>query len=277
MSVKFYENALKALKKANKARKMVLAGRAGYSEVSEYQAFLEANLNGTTAPEPTTPTAPKPSKPEGIKMGTKNSDVLPVIYVADVIDCSGSMRGSRIKAATKGFNDGLRDMRKETKVGYKHLVCDFACSNDINFTKIVNIAEARTKEFDTRGVTALNDAIIKTIEMILSVKGEDEKGLINVYTDGGENGSVNSTRKAKEVIKIGASKGITLTFIGTERDTKSAIQTYNIDSSNTQVYDGTADGLGESMILNSAARSSYADKVSKGLDVSKGFFKDVNK
>ena len=39
-SVKFYENALTALKKANAARKMVLAGKAGYSSVEEYKSFI---------------------------------------------------------------------------------------------------------------------------------------------------------------------------------------------------------------------------------------------
>ena len=52
MSVKFYENALTALKKANNARKMVLAGKAGYDSVEEYKNFLDSQVSQLNTQNP---------------------------------------------------------------------------------------------------------------------------------------------------------------------------------------------------------------------------------
>jgi hypothetical protein len=72
-------------------------------------------------------------------------------------------------------------------------------------------------------------------------------------------------------------KNYTITFIGTEADTRFVINNLNIDASNTISYDGTAQGLQETMVYTSSARSAYTDKVLKGEDVSKGFYKDFKK
>ena len=47
MSKKLFEDLLATLKRSNKARKLVLAERAGYSTVEEYKEYLENQISGT--------------------------------------------------------------------------------------------------------------------------------------------------------------------------------------------------------------------------------------
>lgn len=49
MSKKLFEDLLATLKRSNKARKLVLAERAGYSTVEEYKEYLEKQINGMTS------------------------------------------------------------------------------------------------------------------------------------------------------------------------------------------------------------------------------------
>lgn len=263
MSSKFYENALKALKKANKARKLVLAGKAGYDSVSEYQMFLESMVadQGPITPEPSV-----------VEAADK-----PVIYVVDVIDCSGSMSGGKLTSALKGINHGIQEMKKEKGVQYKHVLCDFSGRYDINLSGVRDINSVPEVRFTARGMTALNDAVLQVLDKMQKERKQKEKVLVNIYTDGHDNESRARKSAVSSLVKKLSEEGFTITFIGTEIDTKDAITNFGLDASNTVSYDGTAEGLAQSMTLNSMARSSYAKKVVKGEDVKVGFFKEIKK
>lgn len=262
MSSKFYENALTALKKANTSRKMVLAGKAGYDSVEAYKSFLESQVSKPMA------------TPEKVSETTAQK---PVVIVIDVIDCSGSMSGPKVNNAIQGINSGVYEMKKETLVDYKYAICDFAGRGDCNVSPIKDIKDVSPFRFTTRGMTALNDAVANVLTKAKGEKTPEQKVLVNIYTDGGENNSRVSQREVKELVNECEANGFTITFIGTEQDTRDIINDYNIKESNTQSYDGTARGLQESMVMNMNARGSYADKLSKGLDVTVGFFKEVKK
>lgn len=45
MSIIFFEKALKSLKKANKAQRLIMAGKAGYETVEDYEKFLVGMIN----------------------------------------------------------------------------------------------------------------------------------------------------------------------------------------------------------------------------------------
>lgn len=261
MSVKFFENALNALKKANQARKFILAGKAGYSSVDGYEKFLTSML--------------------GIEVTNESLQEVniekPIVYVFDVIDCSGSMSGEKLKSAIKGINDGVVEMKKETKVRYRYTLCDFSDRNDIHFTEVADIENVNPVKFNERGMTALNDAIVLSIEKALRYRYEDEKILINIYTDGCENNSKRSNDEVKELISKVKKEGVTVTFIGTEDDTKNVINVLNINASNTVSYDGSAEGLAMTFMATQSARSIYAENVALGKDVSKGFYKEIKK
>src|SRR5690606_12504063 len=199
------------------------------------------------------------------------------IYVADVIDCSASMKGPKLLSAITGINNGVNEMKREFKVRYKHILCDFSGNKNINFSPLRDILDVPTISFEARDMTALNDAVIQTINTLKSFRKNSEKVLVNIYTDGMENNSYSGKDKVRELINQVSQDGFTITFIGTETDTQNAIVDFNIHESNTVTYNGTADGLSMAMQSVNSARSAYANKVLEGKDVTKGFFKDIKK
>jgi uncharacterized protein YegL len=195
----------------------------------------------------------------------------------DILDSSGSMSGSKISAAVKGINHGVKDLQSDTNpVDYTYTLCDF--SEDVIFRQVMTRVHMVPKfEGETRGSTSLFDAIGKTIELITEKINPGEKVLVNIYTDGQENSSrLYSADIISKNIKSCSERGWTFTFIGTPSDVAYAQERLSIKGSNTLVYDGTAKGLEKSFVTNTAARANYSSKVSRGEDVSEGFYKDIN-
>lgn len=268
MSVQLFKDLLASFKRSNKDRKLVLAKKAGYNTVNDYKSYLESMINGTN-----TEIKSKPTK----KVTTKTTGI-PTIHIVDIIDCSGSMGGSKINNANKGINDGVKELKKSDVANYIYTICDFSSTSDINF-KIINqpIKDVPPVKFYDRGITALYDAIGETLTRVKKNVPKGEKVLVNIYTDGGENGSIKySSEKVSSLIKE-LKEDYTVTFIGTSNDVANVSRALSIDKSNTLVYDGSASGLASSMTTNSVARTTYSKNVASGKDVSTGFYKNVVK
>lgn len=280
MSKQFFEDLLAKYKKSNKQRKEDVAIKAGYKNGDEYKAFLEASIKGDTTKLPAVPAkkagVTKTKKP--VIKEVKPSTNKVTVHVVDIVDCSGSMSGSPIRNANEGVNKGVRNLKKDDTVDYTYSLCHFADRNDIRHPYIAepltNIMAAI--KFGTRGCTALYDAIIETVRRVESFVKDGDKVLVNIYTDGGDNGSYHKPADVKAIID--ELEGIfTFTFIGTKFDVDFVTQNLRIDASNSLVYDGSAQGLQRAMNTTLQARAAYVQNVSIGADVSKGFFKNIVK
>lgn len=261
MSKTLFQDLLATLKRSNKARKLVLAFKAGYPTVEAYKNYLEAQIIGG------------PSKKKSTVK--KTTTEIPTIHIVDVIDCSGSMMGTAIRNAIKGINDGISKLREDkAKVEYTYSLCDF--SNDINYSYFLNkLSEVGKVEFGTRSSTSLYDAVGATLRKVQKAINPGDKVLVNIYTDGGDNSSntftVHTAGKLIEELK----ENFTVTFIGTEFEVKNIIRNMKIDASNTLAYDGSAQGLAKTMAATNVARSSYSKGVASGQNVSMGFYKNI--
>lgn len=246
--------------KSNKERRLKIAIKAGYSTSEDYIKYLKGIE--------TVIVTKKVSKKRG----------KPTIHIIDIIDCSGSMFGAKINNAIKGINNGILELKKDTSVNYTYTLCDFSGSNDIQYKYVkAPLNTVETVNFRDRGMTALYDAIGKTLTTASKNIKKDEKVLVNIYTDGEENGSRSfDSKKVSELIED-LKKDYTVTFIGTDVDVKSVITKLKIDETNTLAYDGSGKGLEKSMSLNNLARSAYSSSVKEGKDVSVGFFKNIVK
>lgn len=265
MSIELFKNLLASFKRSNKDRKLKLAQKAGYSTVEDYKKYLEEQSSLKVELETKKTVIPK-------------SNDIKTIHIVDVIDCSGSMSGAKIRNAVKGINNGIDELKKDNIINYTYTLCDFSGCTDINFSNIVNkINNVNKVSFGPRGMTALYDAVGKTIKKVQKHIKDNEKVLVNIYTDGGENGSIDYNKTSlNELIK--SVEGIfTVTFIGTNYDVELVSKNLGIDKSNTLSYDGSAKGLGETMLLTKSARNVYADSVVAGKDVSLGFYKNIKK
>jgi Mg-chelatase subunit ChlD len=258
---------LTQFKRYNKKAREVRAKKLGYKSAADYISFL---TTGFVSKEEK---IVAPVKNKGVK-----ASVNPTIHIVDVLDASGSMQGSKFNAALTGINQGIKELQvNNLPINYTYTLCDF--SQDVLFPFVaVNPTSVSTIRLSTRGTTALYDAIGNSIKKINAIRNQDDKVLINVYTDGQENASreFNAISIAK-LIKESAEKGITVTFVGTSHDTEYVIKNIHIDVSNTSVYDGSAQDLARGFEKTKSARVSYSSSVLKGEDVSKGFYKNINK
>jgi len=187
------------------------------------------------------------------------------------------MYGKKIEAAVRGINIGVGGLKSDTaEVDYTYSLVDF--SDDIIFRHTASqLSSVREFKGETRGSTALYDAIGSTIDVIKPYVKSGEKVLVNIYTDGQENSSRHFTADAiNTLIKSLSEVGWTFTFIGTAADVAYAQSRLSVKASNSLVYDGTGSGLEKAFVSNTAARTAYSQKVSAGEDVSEGFYKDIN-
>lgn len=273
MSNTLFESLLQDLTKANKARKVKLAQKAGFQTAEDYRDHLKDLIAGGIGLQPNLQAQPDtvatPQPPT----------VKPTIHVVDIIDCSASMAGAKIKNAVKGINSGIEKLKSENDVKYTYTLCDFSYNHDINFKyKLKDIEKVAGVDFRDRGNTALRDAIGETLTLMKErVTDNTEKVLVNIYTDGEENGSrkYNDRDIATMIDKL-QKENFTITFIGTDRDVNRVVTAYNLHESNTLKYDGSAKGLEVTLDSTSIARSSFKSKVLRGEDVTMGFYKDIN-
>lgn len=250
---------LASFKKSNKQRRERIAQLNGYSSADEYRRYLESNL-GVASKTVTTETTTKP-----------------IIHVVDVLDCSGSMDWSRkIQSAMDGINAGIIGLRNNNDVVYKYSLFTFNLNTSIYF-RIRRQSPENTNRVNFRatGGTALYDALGTAIEEFRKDANNGHKVLINVYTDGEENSSIDYTTRTISNLIESVSDIMTITFIGTEQDTKYVINNLKINSTNTLSYNGTGKGLVDSINQTISARTTYATKVVAGEDVRTGFYKEV--
>jgi hypothetical protein len=290
---------LHALRTYNKVARESKATKEGFKSAKDMDSYLEGEINdgrgddffSPRSKSSKTPSSSKKSssssksssstKCSGTSSSSSDTKSTPcggsIIHIVDILDSSGSMYGPKINAAIKGINHGVKDLQTDKNpVSYTYTLCDF--SEDIIFRQVMTrIHMVPLFEGETRGSTSLFDAIGRTIELVGEKWNKGEKVLVNIYTDGQENSSRHFTAdKIDTLIKSWSECGWTFTFIGTANDVAYAQSRLSIKDSNTLVYDGTAKGLEKSFVANSTARSNYSSKVSRGEDVSEGFYKDIN-
>lgn len=264
MSKQLFEGLLHAFKRANVVRKQTLAIKAGYATPEEYKQFLESMVNNIPI-----------SQGISAKVASKP---IPTIHVVDILDLSSSMNGPKLQSAIAGINSGVERLREDETLGnanYTYSLCTFSDYDKIRHPYL-KTALNKVEKFksDAQGMTALNDAIGKTLEVF---EASTNKVLINIYTDGDENNSkLYSHNSIKSLIKS-VEGNITVTFIGTKFDVETVVSRLGINESNTLAYDGTGDGLAKTMSATRSARTQFATMVSEGKDVSIGFYKNVIK
>ena len=159
-----------------------------------------------------------------------------------VLDRSGSMQ-SRINEVISGFNEFLRSQKEDKSTEATLSLIQFdsgyydtrrtgieAFSN----VNIHDVAELNNGQYTSGGMTALNDAIGRTIDnlggRLASMKESDRpnKVLLIVYTDGCENASKEYTlTRINEMIKHQTTKyNWEIQFIGSTLEAQAQVNLY---------------------------------------------------
>jgi Mg-chelatase subunit ChlD len=257
------EEMILSIKRMNKEARETFAQKAGFDTALEYIQALQGGVVKKISP--------LPQEEEKV-----------VVHVVDLLDISGSMGQpyleSRLDIAVAAIKAGVAGLISEESVKYTHTFITFSSYQSQDVCHLMkDPTDVRLSTLRAMGGTALNDSIIFAIKKINGSKNRTDKVLLNIYTDGDENSSkLYSASAVSKAVEKFSELGFTITFIGTVKDTKDAIKNYGISASNTLAYDGSSAGLHKSMSVNNTMRASYASAVSRGEDVSTGFFKNIN-
>lgn len=196
-----------------------------------------------------------------------------------LIDASGSMSGDKYDNVIMGVNTLLTSIKADVDTNNTVMIVEFEGSHIRTMLPLTSDIPAYYKPMGTGGMTPLNQAIGETIEDVLSIRKnyyeKEDKVLVNIFTDGGENSSKGKYSKPKSVsdlIKKVEEENFTVTFVGTQDEVNYAIQTLSMDFSNTLVHNNSAADITRSFNDTVMARSSYSKSVAAGLDVKKSFY-----
>jgi uncharacterized protein YegL len=210
--------------------------------------------------------------------------VKPTIHNVFLLDASASMSGAKYNNAVKGLNLLLENISKDTETNNTVMIVEFEQYRVVRRHELTDKPITSYIPMGTGGQTPLNQAIGETLEYVEVVRrnsfNENDKVLVNVFTDGQENSSQGIYKNPKflgKYIKSLESKGFTTSFVGTKTEVAYAINTLNVDVSNTMVHNNTSDDITRAFIDTNMSRTRYSKMVAKGADVKRGFYtKTVN-
>lgn len=257
-----FTKTLGSFKKANKEARQRMAERAGHATADAFLAHLEREI----AKLGTAPKAAKTPKAKNVK---------PVIHIVNILDASSSMEGSKFDNALKGINSEFKELRESKDITYLGTFVSFSYRNQIN-TLVSKKSVHQIQHLAPRadGMTALYDAIGRTLTQVKKEHVAGEKVLVNIFTDGQENNSTTwNAGTTQELIKECEALGFTVTFVGTPTDVADVVKRLSIKASNTLTHNNTGAGVEASFKTRSAATKTYSAKVLRGEDVSVGFYK----
>jgi uncharacterized protein YegL len=211
-----------------------------------------------------------------------------ITNVAIVLDSSGSM-GSIRKEAVDAFNQQVAELKKpeNTNLGYRVSLVTFNTVVDepkIWDKSVKKIKPLKMQEYNPNGMTALLDAIGKTISMMEKLssnknapKDTDVANLVIIITDGKENNSKEYRDFAtlKSMIESLQKKNWTFTFMGANIDVvQVACRGLGIASGNTMSFMATPDGYTKGNVCTVNGLRSYSNARRIGGQSVQSFYDD---
>lgn len=178
-----------------------------------------------------------------------------------ILDMSGSM-SSLQQDTIGGYNTLLNEQKKlEDKCKVTTILFDdryIILHNQVDIKKVEDIT---SKEYKPLGMTALLDAIGKTIITLDDkIENKEDKVIVNIITDGYENASKEFTwQTIKHLIKLNRERGWVFTFIGANIDVDKVSDDLGIDKRFAKKY--TASAKGTNMVYDVISKvTSFARK-----------------
>jgi len=177
------------------------------------------------------------------------------VDIVVVLDRSGSM--SRIKKETiDGFNKFV-DTQKETGIDAQLTLAQFDSEYELVYEQlhISEVPKMTDETFVPRGVTALLDAIGKTIKTTRKYQkqetAEERQTIFVVITDGAENASVEYTRDQifKKISKMQKKQQWEFVFLAANQDAIRVAGRYGISAKKAIRY--AADKMGTEEVFSS--------------------------
>lgn len=270
MTTDNYEELLRKFIKSNKQARLRKAQALGYKSAEEYVQYLKNQIKAgisNTAGE-----TPKKTK----SSISKSKKTIHHVYL---IDRSGSMNWpspDKMKAAIDGVNNDINSVKKNEDANHIITLADFDNVMTYHHTA-ASPSDVTTFNARARAATALYSSLGAIIELALSIKADNT--LVKVFTDGGENATPRDNKYhggealKKLISRVEEENNFTVTFIGTEEDCIKINQNLNIDLSNMVSHNNTSASVSMAFAAMDNATEVYSKSVSRGMNVTKGFYK----
>jgi uncharacterized protein YegL len=193
-------------------------------------------------------------------------DLTEIVFIVDRSGSMGMIRNDVIG----GFNTFIKDQKAVPGNANVSLI-QFDDKYEVNYlTKDINqVEDLNAATYQPRGMTALNDAIGKTIisvgDKLAKISETDRPGKVVfvIMTDGHENNSKEyvgaaGTEQIKKMITHQKEKyNWEFLFIGGDLDVQAMAQTYNFDTNKVLCFDKSAKGTETMYATLSASISNY--------------------
>ena len=214
------------------------------------------------------------------KQGERSGVGHEATVISVILDRSGSM-GHLRESTIAGFNDFVRDQRKETEGGRALMsLTQFDDRYEVNFVgePLENVPDLDAQSYVPRGSTALNDAIGRTVhELEAWTKAHDwtERVLVLIITDGLENASKEYSLAAiRALIERKENDGWNFVYLGANQDAYQEGEARSVRASYSRNFDASPAGVSAMYLDASVAARGYRKSVLKGR-AAPAFFEDA--
>ena len=176
-----------------------------------------------------------------------------MVNVMVIADRSGSMSGT-IDEARNAINKVIVDQKKiKGKCQFSFIMFDNEYDVVVDKVDIKKVKKIG-KEYSSRGMTALLDAVGKGITSL----GKTKKAIVTIVTDGFENSSQEYTRETiKKLIKEKRKLGWEFQFIGANMDAVEVAQSFNISKKMSKTIKSSAGGQSAGYAFAACNMTSY--------------------
>lgn len=204
---------------------------------------------------------------EAMKKLTKETLNAKTTHIHFILDNSGSMQ-SILGATISGFNEYIENLQKDD-LDYTMTFVKFGDKvekvfENVNLKYVEKLTE-KTYSADG-GMTALYDAVCKTIEPLAKQKNDDDKHLVVIMTDGGENSSQEYSEKNLNDLKkkLEGKGNYTFVFLGANQDSYATAAKFGFGKGNIANFN--ASQVGVKSVMDNMTRSTrmYAASASAG-------------
>lgn len=176
------------------------------------------------------------------------------VQVISILDMSGSM--APLQSEVVGaYNHFIEEQKKqEGKAEVTLVMFDNKIITHFDRVNIKKVNDITLNEYKPRGMTALYDAVGKTIDRFSEYKDV----VMIIQTDGQENASkIYDQPTLKRLIEQKEKDGWDITFLGANIDAKAAGSSIGVALHKSIQYNNTADGLQEAFACMSAVSVNY--------------------
>lgn len=184
-----------------------------------------------------------------------------------ILDRSGSMTGLE-KSTIDGFNDFVKRQVKEIKKATVTLVLfDDRYELVYDAKKLQKVPKLTEEVYYVRGLTALNDAVAKTLKAAKKrhrANGKPDKAICLIVTDGYENASTDypgeeGRKKVRKMIeRLQDKKDWDFFFIGSEIDAVATSSSMGIPATHATKTAGSSRGVAAAYAMAAGATAQSA-------------------